>query len=369
MTAGTIGFPAALSPADTLMMRADPLSDPLILAAPPTLSLPQLHAALAQAYGLAGSLEPLAGERDRSLMLTCEDGSHRLVKLAHPAEDVRITDFQTAALLHLEQADPTFPVPRLVRSLDGEVVQPFDCGEAGISQLRVLTFLPGEPAARRQVGREQNQALGRFVAQLDHALTTFAHPGQARRLLWDIRETGCLQQLLPLIDDADQHRLVTQVLQRFVLDVEPVLPMLPVQVIHNDLNPSNILVEGSDNRYTGVIDFGDMLCAPRVQEVATACSYLLESGAEPLAGPAAFIRGYAEILTLSDSEKQVIPAMMAMRMAITVAITNWRARRQPENATYILRNVPRALAGLAMLDGLDSQQSLCLLGLEGHPHV
>lgn len=351
-------------------MSPDPLSDPLILAAPPSIDLPRLSDLLARSYGLDGVLEPLGGERDRNLRIVGADGTTHLVKLAHPAEDIRITNFQTAALLHLERTGPALPVPRVVRSRAGEVVLPFDCGAAGVSQLRVLSFLPGQPMAQVRLGRAQCNGLGGFVAELNQALATFADPADTRRLLWDIRELACFRRLSQMIEDAGQRRLVVEVLDRFASEVEPILPTLPAQVIHNDLNPHNVLVAPDRiAHFAGVIDFGDMLRAPRAQEVATACAYLVGSGDDALADPAAFISGYAARQLLSAAERLAIPVMMAMRMAITVAITSWRAQRQPENAAYIQRNAPRALTGLAVLAGLDQRATHRALQLEETSHV
>ena len=41
---------------------------------------------------------------------------------------------------------------------------------------------------------------------------------------------------------------------------------------------------------------------------------------------------------------------MATRQAMTVLITEWRARSHPDNAAYILRHNPAARRGLVLLD-------------------
>lgn len=353
----------------TLVPQAAPdlLKDPLILAAPPRIALPALCAALAEGYGLHGALEPLGGERDRNFCLTrAQDGRHFLVKVAHAAEDPAVTEFQTCALLHLEVSDPSLPVPRVQRTRVGGHGLWHDTGADGACQLRVLSFVPGTPLTRAVPDPVQCRELGGFVVRLDQALQGFSHPLDGRRLLWDLREAGCYARLLPLVEDTEQHDLAADALHRFDAQAAPVLAALPTQVIHNDLNPHNIL-SAEPWRLTGVIDFGDILRAPRLQEVATACAYLVRPGPAPLAGAAAFVAGYAARSPVSPEELRLLPTLIAMRMTATLVITSWRARLQPENATYIRRNVPGALAGLRALAALGPDAAhRALTGKDAH---
>jgi hydroxylysine kinase len=328
----------------------DPLLDPLILAPPPEVDPGALGRVLAAHWGLDGALHPLGGERDRNFRLDRAGGVPLLVKLAHPDEDPAITGFQSEALLHLEAADPALPLPRMVRARDGATMLPHPAADGRPCLLRVLTYLPGRPMTEA-VGAAR--ALGGLTARLDRALEGFAHPADGRRLLWDIREAPGLRVFLGEVGDAGLRALAGAALDRFEARAAGVLAALPGQVIHNDLNPHNVLVDGG-GQLAGVIDFGDMVRASRLQEVATACAYLVRPGADPLAGPAGFLAGYRAVLDLPDEQAALLPVLIATRMAMTVLITHWRARRQPENAAYVLRNMPGARAGLECLAGLDS---------------
>lgn len=326
-------------------LRADPLSDPLILAPPPEIEPASLARALAAEWGLEGALHPLGGERDRNFRLDGAGAAPLLVKLAHADENPAITDFQTAALLHLRATGPGLPLPRIIPARDGRTAVPHPALDGRPCLLRVLTYLPGRPAAEpAAIARD----LGALTARLDRALEGFSHPADARRLLWDIREAPGLRAFLGEVEDAGLRALAAAALDRFEAEAAGALAALPMQVIHNDLNPHNVLV-GEDGALSGLIDFGDMVRASRLQEVATACAYLLGAGEGPLSGPAGFLAGYRSVLPLPAEEAALLPALIAARMAMTVLITHWRARRQPGNAPYILRNMPRARAGLETL--------------------
>ena len=66
-----------------------------------------------------------------------------------------------------------------------------------------------------------------------------------------------------------RRALAEKFMARFTDHVLPRLASLRSQVIHNDYHLYNVLVAPDDHaRIVGVIDFGDMLHAPLVGEVA-----------------------------------------------------------------------------------------------------
>jgi Ser/Thr protein kinase RdoA (MazF antagonist) len=89
--------------------------------------------------------------------------------------------------------------------------------------------------------------------------------------------------LLSWINGVDQREQVALELRRFTQHVMPILRSLRAQTIHNDLNPHNILAVGANtDQIAGVIDFGDMLRTPLIQELATAAAYQPAVGTHPM---------------------------------------------------------------------------------------
>ena len=132
----------------------------------------------------------------------------------------------------------------------------------------------------------------------------------------------------------------------------PHLAMCRWQVVHNDLNPHNVLVDAKNpDRIAGVLDFGDMVRTPLVCDLGVAASYQVEPAAalESLVG---FTAAYHRVLPLTPLELSLVPDLTATRMLTTICITSWRAARYPENSAYILRNYPSARAGLLALAAL-----------------
>jgi homoserine kinase type II len=100
---------------------------------------------------------------------------------------------------------------------------------------------------------------------------------------------------------------------------------LPMQVVHGDLGPSNVLVDEQSGKLTGIVDFEIAGADYRVQDLVAT---LLLSGA--LEGPswptraAAIIRGVVSVLRLDPAEIHAVPELLTCR---AVGSALWRAGR------------------------------------------
>ena len=319
------------------------MTDDLLSTRPPDLSDAQVTALLAQHYRLSGDLKRLTSERDLNLRL--EAGARRyVVKFANRAEPRAVTDFQTAALLHLEGKG--LPVPQVIRTTTGrsEVETPHGL-------LRVLTYLEGMPLHLAPHTDAQRAAMGAMAARISLGLQGFDHLGADHVLQWDIKQASALRPLLVHVPD-DLRGLCSATLDRFDAQVLPRLADCRWQVVHNDLNPHNVLVdETSSDQIAGVLDFGDMVRTPLVCDLGVAAAYQIDPAA-PLESLVCFTAAYHQTLPLTALELSLVPDLTTARMLTTLCITSWRAAKYPENAAYILRNFPSARAGLVALADL-----------------
>jgi Ser/Thr protein kinase RdoA (MazF antagonist) len=307
-------------------------------------------------YGLEGALQKLGSERDENYRLTLSDGSQRLLKLSHALEDPALVDFQSRALQHIAARAPTLPIQRLIPALSG-AIETSALGSDGRSRRgRLFTFLAGAPLSGFPPSAAQASGLGVLAARLDRALEDFRHPAAGHVFLWDIQHASRTRDLLVHSPPSIARDLCAHSIDRFERSLARDLAGFRRQVIHNDLNPHNLLVNPSaPDELTGIIDFGDMVFAPLIDEAAVASAYLLTASAAPLGTVPDFLAGYHSVVPLEPHEIAALPQLIALRHAITLLITNWRAAKYPENRDYILRNQHHAVAGLQKLSALSEQ--------------
>ncbi|HEY0295937.1 MAG TPA: phosphotransferase [Bordetella sp.] len=329
----------------------------LFAADPPKLSTAEARSLAEQVYGLAAQVQLLSSERDQNFQLRLDDGRAFVLKVTHPAEDPAVTDFQTQAQLHVMRADGALPVPHLFPSRDGAYVHWHEGPDGTRRAVRLMAFLEGVPLYKAARSAGQGAAIGHALASFDLALADFDHPMAGHELLWDLQHADRLADLLARIGEADRRALAERHMERFRSRVRPALAGLRRQVIHNDLNPYNMMVHPRDPaRVAAILDFGDMVRAPLAQDLAVACAYRLEDEGELLSQATPLVASYHRALPLAETEIALLPDLIAARLLITVAITGWRAEQHPENRTYILRNNGLAWSGLARLDALPLSQ-------------
>jgi len=330
----------------------------LLEAPAPPVSTTEAARIAQQVFGLSGAITPLSGERDSNFHLTTKDAAQFVVKFSHPAEDPQVTAFQTEALQHIALRDPDLPVPRVLPTREGAGAWTFTRPGEAPRIVRILSYLRGEPLHRMSAGTPQRRALGTALARLDRALHGFEHPAAHHVLMWDIKHAGQTRSLLDHIPDPLNRARALRFLDSFETHAQPVLPGLRAQVIHNDLNPHNVLVCAQNpDQVAGIIDFGDMVHAPLINDLAVACAYHPAQTGHPLASMADLIAGYHAGQALTATEIELLFDLIAARMVVSVAISGWRAAHHPENRAYILRNNRLAWTGLARFDEISRAQA------------
>jgi hydroxylysine kinase len=331
------------------------LPEAAVLTAPPApVAVAWAADLLQRRYGLSGELKPLSGERDANFLLEPADGGARcMLKLSHPHEDPLVADFQTQALLHVAATDPGLPVQRLLRDRQGAASVEVLDAEGRTRVARVFSYVEGLPMPQAPRSAAQRRSVARMLARLDLALAGLAHPAAARELPWDIQRAERVRPLLQHVADPARRALAEAALDGFEQRTKPLLPALRRQPIHNDFNLYNLLVDPAEPaRVSGILDFGDMVHAPLVNDLAVAASYHIDEQGDALATVARFAADYHAVTPLGADETFVLLDLVRARLAMVVAISGWRAARQPGNAAYLMRNNAVSWARLAACTGV-----------------
>ncbi|MGI9265765.1 MAG: aminotransferase class III-fold pyridoxal phosphate-dependent enzyme, partial [Gammaproteobacteria bacterium] len=172
--------------------------------------------------------------------------------------------------------------------------------------------------------------------------------------LWDLKHAGRLKSHLGTVSDVARRELARQVLDHFTEDFKPVIPGFRAQVIHNDLNPGNVLVDPDcHDRVVGIIDFGDIVHAPLINNIAVAAAYQAMSQPDPVASACDLVAGYHSVNCLRESELKWLPLLIMTRLTTSAVISSWRAQHHPENIDYITGDQEVSWSALEQLSAVD----------------
>ena len=285
-------------------------------------------------FGVTGVAHDLPSERDQNVRIETDAGAEFVLKIAHPAERESVLDLQNRALGHLAAGGQPDLFPVVVSSRSGASITPVDA--AGARHLvRLVTWLPGEPLARRTERPEALLAdIGARLAVMDRELASFAHPAMHRTLHWDSKHAfDTIPKHASAITSPARRDLVERLVGDIAGRLVPRLPQLRMGVIHNDVNDHNLLVHGDrDPSVAGIIDFGDMVHTYAVCELANALAYLVIDAGDPARIVEIVAGAYDRVNPLSNAEADALYDFLALRLCLSVTMAARQRGQDPGNA-------------------------------------
>ena len=276
-------------------------------------------------YGIEGEFSRLYSERDQNFRVRTADGAEYVLKFANSDEDPGVLDMQHQALAHIEARDPDLPVPRVIHTRDGAMSSTIDDLDGKAHIVRLLSFMPGIDLTDITLTPKALRALGATTARLDKALRSFFHPSGNHVLLWDLKRLPDMRHNTDAIEDPGQRRKIEEVIDHFTDEVLPLLGDLRWQIIHNDVNSSNVLVAEDDHEcIAGIIDYGDMVHAPLVCDVAIAAGGFNHHTDDPVSAICEVAAGFDGVTPLEAEEVDLIYDLVMAREASIILICTWR---------------------------------------------
>ena len=325
---------------------------------------------VATAYGVTGQAAgSLNSERDQVVRLTA--GERQLVvKLSNESETWTNIDLEESAAMWALAADPGLPLstPLALHGTDARHVV-VEHPETGASHfLRAYDRLAGRASlSGDELPGSTVIAYGETTARTARALRGFFHPAAGRRLLWHAEERAKTRELVEHIADPETRALVESAFAAFEERVAPRWAGLRAQVVHGDLTLDNLLID--EGAVSGVLDLGDLTHSTLVFDIAAAFGSLAATlqGDDLFRTLRLFLDGYRSVTPLEPEELAVLGDTVALRAALTLCISHWRAADHPENATYIRAWDEISLSLLRQFEELGPEAVAQRLGGPGAP--
>ena len=296
-------------------------------------------------YGIEAQSKPLPSERDQNFLIETDGHPAYVLKIANRTENEEILDFENRALVHVSRADEPARCPTLVLSKADKEIE-VTSGPDGFEHfVRMITVLPGVPLGNvKYHSPELLESIGRVLGGLTRALEGFSHPAMHREVIWDLKHAeSVIDDYKIHIDEADCHLLINHYLIYFKAQVVPKLKNLRMSVVHNDANDYNLLVKtlpSMEKEISGIVDFGDMVYAYTIGELAVASAYAMMNKDNPLAAASAVVRGFHGVFPLSEKELSVLFPLICIRLCLSVSISACQKKLNPDNPYLTISEKP-----------------------------
>ena len=339
------------------MLLDRPLTPEDLRFNPPCFGAAALLEIAAKQFGVSGTLGALEGERDQNHRLTTDDGRQFVLKVSGALEDPSVVDFQVQALLHLERVDPRLPVPRIQPTLDGAPSGEMRGDDGARHIVRLLSYLPGLPFEQGPAPSPRGlRSIGAFLARLCVALGSFSHPASRHFMPWDASNGLVSNASLWRTAGGDVRDLAAGFETHARQHVLPALADLRAQVIHNDGHAGNLLrPDETSEKIVGLIDFGDMVHGPLVQDLAASMASFVEDRANPIEVVCATTAGFHQVLPLEDSELAVLHDALLLRLVLTALLSDFRIATNPRPPAFLREMRPGIVGALRELIGIDHE--------------
>ncbi|RIX48598.1 aminoglycoside phosphotransferase [Paenibacillus nanensis] len=267
----------------------------------------------------AGELRERDGGWNNSTYFIANE-HYRSVLRVYAHGDLEKIRFEHELLIRLSGLPLSFGVPSPIPSRSGSTIVPLGDGSGKLACL--FRYIEGvSPAGGSDVFA---YSFGRAAGELSAALTAVrpglpaAYPPYYRLKEaypdCDIRTTRdfCLRPPAPF-EHLREELMVLHAAYTQIMDSLEGLEKLPHQLVHGDLNASNLLVSPeSPSEVTALLDFEFCTRDLRVMEPAVILSGLLGAAGEREA-VRLFCRGFGSQVRLHADEMEAIPAMIRLR--------------------------------------------------------
>ena len=242
-------------------------------------------------YAKSGIIKPLVSERDQNARLITDDGEY-VLKIANSAEDREFLEFQNSVLNHIAMLDPELAIPKVIKGKQGEEIFQHED-----NNIRLISFLKGDIFNGAEKSTALFSDLGHFMGRFSKAMKGFDHAkAHQPDFLWNLDNALFSKQYIADIEDDDVKELIEYFYERYEEEVAPHLPKMRSAVIHSDANDHNLVVQG--DKVSGLIDFGDMLFAKQVNELAITLGYAMMDADDFYTVTQTLIKGYTEEFSL-----------------------------------------------------------------------
>lgn len=260
-----------------------------------------------------------SGANNTTVFISVNDEQF-VLRIYNTHQDEEKIKYEQAVLLALKKLSLIFSIPEHMLTREGKSILRADDGKFAC----LFRYLEGVNPSLEEL--DQIQSFGSTAARLTDSLAKIQlHLPPVYRPYYEIENTHprcsladimkfCQAPPTEFVELADELLIISKQLAAF-RELVPALELLPHQLVHGDLNASNILVNQAGLVFA-VLDFEFVTNDLRVMEAAVCLSDFIQPCQDEtwiLEKIYAFLSGYGSVMKLTEHEINSIPDLIQLR--------------------------------------------------------
>ncbi|SEC94554.1 4-aminobutyrate aminotransferase [Tenacibaculum sp. MAR_2009_124] len=293
---------------------------------------------LFEEFNIEGTARELPGEVDFNFKISTSSKKY-ILKISRPDERLDYLKYQQALLKYVEGSENN--LPKVIADVKGNAISNVIDDEGNIRYVRLLSWVDGRLWSMvNPISNELRFSLGVHAGKLTKLLQGFDHKEAYREFHWDIAQGSWTFDHIHLFSD-EKKTILRYFQERFKENYDE-YSKLRKSVVHNDANDNNVVVSKNliKPEVEAIIDFGDAVHTPIINDVAITCAYAIMGFNNPLEAALSIVKGYHKEFSLNEKELGFLFDAIAMRLVISVTKSAINKLKEPDNEYLLISEKP-----------------------------
>ncbi len=271
------------------------------------------------------NLQELNGERDKNYLLIADKKEKFIIKVSNTLESKKLLEMQDNVLILLSKKKYISKfVPKKIHTSIKIYKDKFQRP----SYVRILSFIKGNMFAYKKQSNLIDISLGKLLGYMSKGLQNFSHPSAYRKFEWDPSSIEWTSKYLNFFS-FEKKKIIQNNLIEYKNFIKLNKINLRHSVTHGDPNNYNIVVH--KNNIVGLLDYGDMIFAPTINDLSISLAYALMNKKNLFLSLKNIITNYHNVFPITSDEIFSLMTLVKCRLTITVVMASLQRKKFPNN--------------------------------------
>ena len=271
------------------------------------------------------NLSHLNSERDTNFLLTINNNSKFVIKISNTNESKKFLEMQDYVISSLNKKSL---IKKFIPIKKHKSIKTYLDINQHKCFVRILTYIDGKMYAKYKNSNNLENSLGKTLGILSRSLQNLGHPSAYRHFEWNPSEIDWIKKYIYLFDNKHK-KIILNNLYDYDKFIKKNKNNLRFSLTHGDINNYNLVV--SNQNVVGLIDYGDMIYAPTINDLAICLAYALMNKKDLYTSLKNIILSYHKNFPITKHEIFSLITLVKCRLTITVTMSAKQKIKFPKN--------------------------------------